>query len=312
MTTAVTVKEPSDPSVCLVDPNMLGNALQLAQAMSRAKLMPVHLRGSVGDCLRVVELAIRTRQSPYALADKTYLVNSKLAFEGQLCAALVNASARIRGSLNYTYTGNVKEPKTLECIVSATLAGEDEPRTVNVTWLQGDGMSKGAKDKWKSQPEQQLAYFGARVWGRRHAPEVLLGMYTEDELRAVKPEKVEVSEPLEQNEDAPLQIESVTRDQDETRIPDGNAAKPEAEPSSKGNGTIGGDDAAKLWKFARKHAEEHYGDGKEADGIVRALLAEYGLESTSDIPTEKEAEFRNRITGFVPDAAAAQNEDVDF
>jgi len=293
--TAVTVKEQAQHAACLVDPDTLGNAIQLAEAMSRAKLMPKHLRGSVGDCLRVVELAIRTRQSPYALADKTYLVHDKLAFEGQLCAALVNASPRIQGSLNYEYSGDPKDKKTLECVVSATLAGEDKPRTVRVTWIQGDKMSKGAKDKWTSQPEQQLAYYGARVWGRRHAPEVLLGMYTEDELRATEPERVEV-------------VEKVTQDESTKRRIMENAAKPEdpvengeVEEVAGGNGTIGGERAAEIWKLARNHAGEKYGDRKEADGIMRALLAEYDLKSTSDIPTEREAEFLERIAAWAPD-----------
>jgi hypothetical protein len=35
---------------------------------------------------------------------------------------------------------------------------------------------------WARQPDQQLAYHGARVWARRHAPELMLGVYSPEEM----------------------------------------------------------------------------------------------------------------------------------
>lgn len=180
MSTELTVRTES----VLLDPSRFHQAVELAKVMAKADCMPAHLKGKPADCLRVVELAHRANQSPYAIADKTYFVGGKIAFEGQLCAALVNAHSSIEERLSYDYEGDEDKPATLKCVVSAKLKGEANPRTVRVTWIQGDAQSKGAKDKWQSQPAQQLAYYGARVWARRHTPEILLGMYTVDELEA--------------------------------------------------------------------------------------------------------------------------------
>jgi hypothetical protein len=35
---------------------------------------------------------------------------------------------------------------------------------------------------WTTQLDQQLAYHGARVWARRYAPEVMLGVYAPEEM----------------------------------------------------------------------------------------------------------------------------------
>lgn len=38
---------------------------------------------------------------------------------------------------------------------------------------------------WKTDPDQQLAYYTGRSWARRYAPEMLLGIYDVDELEGV-------------------------------------------------------------------------------------------------------------------------------
>jgi hypothetical protein len=43
-------------------------------------------------------------------------------------------------------------------------------------------MVRTKNEQWTKQPDQMLAYSGSRIWGRRHCPEVLLGMLFADEL----------------------------------------------------------------------------------------------------------------------------------
>jgi len=194
----------ADTQLVFADDSAFTRALKLAETMATAKTLPKHLTGSPGDCLRVVELALRTNQSPYALADKTFLVGGKIAFEGQLCAALLNASPILAKRLSYEYTG---EGDAMACTVSATIAGETEPRVVVVRWKDGHDQSPSNKPLWKRQPEQQLAYWGARVWGRRHAPEVLMGIYTPDEVEVQNREMRNVTPPETDKPALPPRVE---------------------------------------------------------------------------------------------------------
>ncbi len=155
---------------------------RLAGVMAACKTMPTHLKGSVSDCFRVASQAMRWQMDPFAICDKTYEVGGKLAYEGQLIAAVVNLRAGLEGRLSYRYAGDPATPDTLSIIVAGKFRGEAEERTIEATWKAGFAMSKGARDKWQSQPEQQLSYFGARVWARRHCPEIILGAYTPEEL----------------------------------------------------------------------------------------------------------------------------------
>lgn len=177
---------PPNAASVFQDPGLFERAMTLCEVMAKAKTIPKHLQGSPGDLLRVVELAFRTNQSPYALADKTFLVGGKISFEGQLCAALLNSNPVLSTRLDYKYTG---EGTALQCLVTARIKGEDKDRKIIVAWKDGHEQSPSNKALWQKQPEQQLAYWGARVWGRRHAPEVLMGIYTPDELEQAPEER---------------------------------------------------------------------------------------------------------------------------
>ena len=48
--------------------NGMGEAFELAKAMASAKMVPQCLQGSPGDCLMVIEQAMRWRMSPFAVA----------------------------------------------------------------------------------------------------------------------------------------------------------------------------------------------------------------------------------------------------
>jgi hypothetical protein len=171
----------------LLNSDLMPKMLQLAKIMATSKTIPEIFQNREGDCLRIIELSYRVGQSPFAVADHCYFVRGKLSMEGKGVAAIINSSSKIVGSLHYKYSGDIKVPNSYICTVSGTIKGEDEPRTVDVSLALGmsDSNEKGAMPRWKKDPDQMLAYYGARVWARRFAPEVIAGLYTPEEMLAI-------------------------------------------------------------------------------------------------------------------------------
>lgn len=150
-------------------------AMHLAKVMSSAKMVPNHLQGSPGDCLMVIEQAMRWQMSPFAVAQATAVVRGKMCFEGKLVAAAIQTSGVLEGRLNYEFEGDGQGRKV---ICSGLIRGEKKPRTVEV-------LLKDAKTDnqwWTKTPDQMLSYHSARVWARRHTPEVMLGVYAPEEF----------------------------------------------------------------------------------------------------------------------------------
>lgn len=150
-------------------------AMNLAKAMASAKMVPQHLQGSPGDCLMVIEQAMRWQMSPFAVAQATAVVRGKMCFEGKLVAAAIQTSGILEGRLRYDFKGDGNGRKV---ICSGHIRGEPKERTVEVT-LES---AKTTNEWWSKTPDQMLTYHAARVWARRHAPEVMLGVYSPDEF----------------------------------------------------------------------------------------------------------------------------------
>jgi hypothetical protein len=145
--------------------------------MSTGRLVPTHLQKSPGDCLMVVELAMRFRMSPFAVAQCTSVISGKLMLEGKLVAAAINSSGVLEDRLSYDFAG-VND--TREVTVKGTMRGETAPREMTVSLKE----AKTSNALWTKQPDQQLVYFASRAWARRHAPEVMLGVYSPEEFPA--------------------------------------------------------------------------------------------------------------------------------
>jgi len=162
-------------STSILVPHSLNEAMALAQQMSSAKLVPQALQKSPGDCLLVIEQAMRWGMSPFAAAQEVSVIQGKLMYSGKIVAAAVQSAGILSGRLHYEYSGEGEERAVT---VSGTLRGEAEARSVKVAWK--DAVTQNGI--WKKQPDQQLAYHGARVWARRHVPEVMLGVYSPEEM----------------------------------------------------------------------------------------------------------------------------------
>lgn len=159
-------------------PQSIGELMEFSKMMAVAgNAVPKHLRTNPGACMAVSMQAFRWGFDPFAVAQKSYSVNDIIAYESQLINSVVNTLAPIKSRPKITYEG---EGQGRICIVSATIIGEDTPREVRSPMLKD--ISPKNSPLWKSDPDQQLAYYTTRTWARRHVPEVLLGVYAEDEI----------------------------------------------------------------------------------------------------------------------------------
>lgn len=155
----------------------LDEATNFASQMSKANLLPQHLKGSPADCLRVVMQAARWQMDPFSVADKTSVISGKLMYEGQLVSAVVNSRGGLAKRLSYTFEG---EGDKRVLTVAGTLKGEDEPRTITLDVALAKRINKNGQ--MNINPDQQMSYIGARIWARRHTPELMLGVYVPDEI----------------------------------------------------------------------------------------------------------------------------------
>lgn len=167
----------------------MNSVMRIADLMATGKTtIPKHLQGSQGDCFAVSLQAMQWGMNPFSVAQKTHLVNGTLGYEAQLVIAVLNSSPALGTRLNFQWSedwkgvdGKNDKSESHWCRVWATLKGEPEPRILEVSMAQVGTVRNSPN--WVSDPRQQLAYLAAKRWGRLHAPDVILGVYTPDELQ---------------------------------------------------------------------------------------------------------------------------------
>ncbi|WP_372833125.1 RecT family recombinase [Pontibacterium sp.] len=202
--------EMTDPSATHTA-NMLMNPMIMQQLSNFAAMMasgkstiPQHLRGNQGDCMAIAMQAAQWGMNPYAVAQKTHLVNGTLGYEAQLVNAVINSMAPTKDRIHYEWFGDwsgvignfvektsskgnkynapnwtLKDEKGLGVRVWATLKGEEEPRILELLLSQAQVRNSTL---WASDPKQQLAYLALKRWARLYCPDVILGVYTPDEF----------------------------------------------------------------------------------------------------------------------------------
>ena len=191
----------------LLSPAAIDGLERAAKLMAHAKtMMPQHLQGSPGDCLGVLMQAAQWRMNPYALAQKTYLVAGRIGYEAQAIKAAIDSSPQLLHRLTFAWFGEwdrilgrleVKKGQRgdyatqgwkpedehgLGVICYGLLRGETEPRELELRMTQAYPRNSTL---WATDPKQQIAYLAAKRWARLHLPEVLLGVYDEEEHREI-------------------------------------------------------------------------------------------------------------------------------
>lgn len=170
-------------------------ARQMAVALSHgAVAVPQAFRKNEGACMSVIVQAMGWGMNPVSLIQSAYVVGDNVGYEAKVFSALINLKAPLTKRLRFRYDGSLKfETKTTQrggkmrtptgdrtCTVIGWLEGEDEPIEYTTPPI-GDIEPKNST-MWAGDPDRQLAYYATRAWARLYVPEVVFGLYTQDEL----------------------------------------------------------------------------------------------------------------------------------
>lgn len=191
-------------NVALFDSQYLNAISTFAQIMAQGvATVPQHLQGNQADCMAVAMQAAQWQMNPFAVAQKTHLINKVLGYEAQLVNAVILRSGVLANRFEYEWYGpwekvigkfqirkgdkgeyrvpgwTLADEAGIGIIIRATLKGEDQPRELDLLLAQARTRNSTL---WADDPRQQLSYLAVKRWARLYCPDVILGVYTPDEL----------------------------------------------------------------------------------------------------------------------------------
>ena len=135
----------------MMDTSALDRMERFANLMASAKAtVPAHFKGSAGDCLAVVMQATTWGMNPFAVAQKTHVINGVLGYEAQLVASVINSSSLLIDRFNFEWFG------AWEKIVGKFKTVESKTKKDD-----NGHFKKYIVPDWDAKDEQGL---GVRVW----------------------------------------------------------------------------------------------------------------------------------------------------
>ena len=173
---------------------------------------------ATANCLIALNMANRMGYDPLMIMQNLYIIEGRPAWSSQFIIAAINACGKFSPlrfeivkhgmtDVEYTVTQGYGKNKTSEniktqienvsCVAWAIekATGERiESAKIDMVMAVKEGWYQKNGSKWQTMPDQMLRYRAAAFFGRIYAPEILMGIYSADEVRDfvdVTPEPVQ-------------------------------------------------------------------------------------------------------------------------
>lgn len=190
---------------------------ELSTLMSNTTgIVPRHFNNNPGACFSIIMQAGRWGMDPFSLAQHTFDISGKLGFEAKVVQSVLQSAGGIRFTGKYNGDWSKVRGKTVER-ESRAKGPNDKPKkyrvpnwtpqdeiglNIELTGVWPDGRQETIvvemnschprqSTNWAHDPEQQTWYSAIKKFGRRHAPELLLGVNDRDDLAGRNSAQVE-------------------------------------------------------------------------------------------------------------------------
>ena len=220
-TTQLTEIEDPDNFAVFSSKSNFETAQRMAKMLNSSDLVPENFRGpqNLGNAVIALELSNRIGASPLAIMQNLYIVHGRPAWSSQFLIACINACGRFTPlryvvtkpeearEVNYSYTVYVKGEKQRKegtCRVAnqtcyawaVDKTGERlESPVISIDMAVAEGWYTKNDSKWRTMPELMLRYRAATLFARLYAPELTMGIKTDDEVIDITPVVTERTAP---------------------------------------------------------------------------------------------------------------------
>lgn len=226
---------------------------RIAKPLSESTFVPEAYRGNLGNCIVAVEMAARLNTFPIAVMQNLCVVKGNPTWKSKFLIGCVNSCGRYStldyqfrvdgkvGKINYKTwerdqagkNHEVQKPFTnpdldnLTCVAFATELSSGkvlQSPPVSLRMAVAEGWYTKDGSKWQSMPELMLSYRAASMWTSVYAPEISLGLRTEEEARDIVDTEYQDITPQLQN--IRSGINSTSAEEAKERLRNRNAAAP--------------------------------------------------------------------------------------
>lgn len=224
---------------------------------------------AMANCMIAIEMSQRIGASPLMIMQNMVIIYGRPSWSSKFLVATVNTCGRFEplkyritnlgkvGKVSYTdyvWDGKKKAPVTkefdgtqidnLQCVAYTTAKGsedvlESSPIDIKLAIQEGWYLKPGSK--WQTMTRQMLMYRAASFWTNAYAPELSMGMKTDDEIRdIIDVDYEDVSEKVEKTKASDANKATITIQEEKPAAQATTDKKPEDKPAAENKATEAG------------------------------------------------------------------------
>jgi len=165
------------------DEAAFGGAQRMAKMLSQSTLVPDAYKNNIPNCVIAMEMAHRIGASVLMVMQNLDIVHGRSSWRSSFLIGTVNTSDKFT-PLRFRFQGKEGEDNWgCRAIAKDVKTGEEcVGAAITIAMAKAEGWYGKNGSKWKTMPEQMLCYRAAAFWTRLYAPELSLGMHTNDEI----------------------------------------------------------------------------------------------------------------------------------
>lgn len=158
---------------------------RIAKMYSTSQIVPKIYQGTenIGNCVIAIDMANRLKMHPLMVMQNLYIVYGQPSWSSKFLIATFNQCGRF-SSIQYEMIGE-KNTDTWGCVAFAMekeTGNIIKSAEVTIGIAKKEGWFSKNGSKWQTMPELMLQYRAASLLIRTHAPEISMGLSTEEEV----------------------------------------------------------------------------------------------------------------------------------
>lgn len=205
-------------------------AQRAATLLAKSSLVPKEYRGDLPNCVIALNMASRMDADPLMVMQNLYIVHGRPSWSSQFLISTFNTSGKF-SALRYDWVGE-EGKDSWGCRAWATEKSTGEKllgSTITIGLAKKEGWYQKNGSKWQTMPQQMLMYRAAAWFIRAYAPELAMGMHTEEEIIDITPDQYEVVTEVEKEIQEKANVEVLDVDS----VPEKTGEEAQKAPKSK-------------------------------------------------------------------------------
>lgn len=153
---------------------------ELATKFSQSDLVPELYKGKPQNCFIALQVAHRSGEDPFEIIQNLNVVKGNPSFKAQYLIARANRSKLFSSRMTFEDFEHPANGLTVRATITLAATGKPVSMECSMKMAREEGWTNNKK--YQTMPNTMLGYRSATFLVRRYAPEIALGLMTQDEM----------------------------------------------------------------------------------------------------------------------------------